>query len=87
MAMYHLSYKLSYICNSYFIRKYSTCSFHVLLNMHYVSTHDVNFIALFFYACLNTIIFGGFPLGAKKRWLELRIGVIIVFLALSSIVS
>ena len=48
MGMYHLSYKLTYICNSYFIRKYSTCSFHVLLNMHYVSTHDVNFIALFF---------------------------------------
>ena len=55
--------------------------------MCYVSTHDVNFIVLFFYACLNTIIFGGFPLGAKKRWLESRIGVIIVFLALSSIVS
>ena len=48
MGMYHLSYKLTYICNSYFIRKYSTCSFHVLLNMRYVSTQDVNFIALFF---------------------------------------
>ena len=45
------------------------------------------FYRTFFYAYLNTIIFGGFPFGAKKRWLESRIGVIIVFLALSSIVS
>ena len=45
------------------------------------------FYRAFFLPYLNTIIFGGFPFGAKKRWLESRIGVIIVFLALSSIVS
>ena len=54
--------------------------------MRYVSMQDVNFIALFFYVCWNTIIFGGFSFGAQQRWLESRIGVIIDFLALFYIV-
>ena len=44
------------------------------------------FYRAFFLSVLNTIIFGGFSFGAKQRWLESRIGVIIVFLALSYIV-
>ena len=44
------------------------------------------FYRAFFYACGNTIIFSGFSFGAKQRRLESRIGVIIVFLALFSIV-
>ena len=70
MGMYHLSYTFNYICITYFIMKYSTCSFHVLLNMRYVSTQDVNFMALFFYVCWNTFIFGGFYFAAKMAGIE-----------------
>ena len=66
MATYHLSYKLSHICNSYFIRKYSTCSFHVLLNMRYVSTQDVNFIELFL-SMLEHNYFRWFSFGRQEK--------------------